>query len=184
MSASTRTGEHILSVAIRLFAEYGYAVTTQEDIAKEAGVAKGLVSYFFHGKEGILLAALKEVKEELAHICHFSEALTPPQQLDQLVDSFCQSYKEKYLLWKMYIPLTISENTREWTRFQAENEFQKLYRPLLHKLLSSLGHQDVDRNILQFEAMRKGALLMCLEGEETISIQHIAENWKALFQKD
>ncbi len=184
MSASARTGEHILSVAIRLYAEHGYAVTTADDIAKEAGVAKGLVSYYFHGKEGILLAALKEVKEELDRICQFSDELSPKEKLGKLISAFCTSFEEKGILWRMYLPLTVAEETREWARFQVEEVFQKTYFPLLTKIFSSLGKGEVDRKIQQFEMMRRGTLLTYLSGNDQISMNELKNSWESMFLID
>ncbi|MEM8898483.1 MAG: TetR/AcrR family transcriptional regulator [Bacteroidota bacterium] len=184
MSASARTGEHILSVAIRLYAEHGYAVTTADDIAKEAGVAKGLVRYYFHGKEGILLAALKEVKEELDRICQLSDVLSPEEKLEKLISAFCGSFEERVILWRMYLPLSVAEETREWARFQVEEAFQKTYFPLLTKIFSSLGKGEVDRKIQQFEMMRRGTLLTYLAANDQLSINELAESWKRMFLTD
>ena len=184
MSASARTGEHILSVAIRLYAENGYAVITADDIAKEAGVAKGLVRYYFHGKEGILLAALKEVKEELDRICQLSDVLSPEEKLEKLISAFCGSFEERVILWRMYLPLSVAEETREWARFQVEEAFQKTYFPLLTKIFSSLGKGEVDRKIQQFEMMRWGTLLTYLAANDQLSINELAESWKRMFLTD
>jgi TetR/AcrR family acrAB operon transcriptional repressor len=45
--------QHILEVAGRLFAHYGYDKTTMDDIAREAGVAKGTLYLYWPSKEAL-----------------------------------------------------------------------------------------------------------------------------------
>jgi AcrR family transcriptional regulator len=54
-----RTRRRILDAACHCFAASGYAKTTVEEIALQAGVSKGLVYHHFRGKEQILEAVLE-----------------------------------------------------------------------------------------------------------------------------
>ena len=64
--------EQILEAANGLFAERGYDEVTIEDIAKSAGVARGLVHHYFGGRKDVYLALL----ERLGGVRE--EALRPP----------------------------------------------------------------------------------------------------------
>lgn len=55
--------EEILASAARLFAEGGYHATTIEDVAEDAGVAKGTVYWYFRSKKALFLAVLRTVSE-------------------------------------------------------------------------------------------------------------------------
>jgi TetR/AcrR family fatty acid metabolism transcriptional regulator len=55
----------ILWAATRAFARKGYAATKVEDIAREAGVAKGTVYIYFSSRDEILLAAFETFVEEM-----------------------------------------------------------------------------------------------------------------------
>jgi AcrR family transcriptional regulator len=50
----------ILAAAVRVFAGRGYEATRVGDIAKEAGVAYGLVYHYFGSKEAVLEAVFRE----------------------------------------------------------------------------------------------------------------------------
>jgi AcrR family transcriptional regulator len=59
--------DQILDAASALFAERGYDEVTIEDVAKAAGVARGLVHHYFGGRKEVLLALLERagvVREE------------------------------------------------------------------------------------------------------------------------
>jgi AcrR family transcriptional regulator len=50
----------ILKAAMELFAHKGYASTTTEEIARKAGISKGLIYHHFKNKETLLIALLDE----------------------------------------------------------------------------------------------------------------------------
>ncbi len=55
----------ILDAAVRVFAEQGYEAARVGDIAREAGVAYGLVYHYFDSKEAVLEAVFGEAWERL-----------------------------------------------------------------------------------------------------------------------
>ncbi|MBX6324157.1 MAG: TetR/AcrR family transcriptional regulator, partial [Rhodospirillaceae bacterium] len=59
--------DYILEAARRLFARYGFRRTAMEDIAREAGVAKGTVYLYFDSKDAVYLAVqARDAAEVLA----------------------------------------------------------------------------------------------------------------------
>ena len=70
--------DEVLDAALALFLERGFAATKVEDVAKRAGVSKGLVYLYFPSKEalveGIVLRAVTPVAEkaiaEVSHVGH------------------------------------------------------------------------------------------------------------------
>jgi AcrR family transcriptional regulator len=52
------TRQRIVAAAFRSLADHGYEAATIKDIAHEAGIAPGLVHYYFETKEELLLAAI------------------------------------------------------------------------------------------------------------------------------
>ncbi len=64
MPAETRT--RIVDAAFTALARDGYEATTVKHIADEAGVAPGLVHYYFKSKEDLVVAALAVCCEQMA----------------------------------------------------------------------------------------------------------------------
>ena len=58
----------LLAAAAELFARKSYNEIYISDIAKEAGVAHGLLSYHFEGKRGLYLAVLENVQDEILEL--------------------------------------------------------------------------------------------------------------------
>src|SRR5258705_1122081 len=63
VSMSTR--DAILDAAQRLFARYGYRKTTVDELAREAGIAKGTVYLYFKSKEEIAVGRIERVLESM-----------------------------------------------------------------------------------------------------------------------
>ena len=59
MEAGERSGQ-ILAAAARVFARQGYQAARISDIAREAGVAHGLVYHYFASKEAVLEAVFRD----------------------------------------------------------------------------------------------------------------------------
>ena len=66
--AAQRTMERILDAAERSIGQKGFSAATLADIAAEAGVSKGLVTYHFSSKEQLLLEVQARVFRRVAAI--------------------------------------------------------------------------------------------------------------------
>lgn len=53
--------EQILECAIGLFGERPYAAVSTTDVAKEAGVARGLINHYFRSKRGLYLEVVRRM---------------------------------------------------------------------------------------------------------------------------
>ena len=62
---STDTREKILQAAFAVLSRQGYENTSIKEIAEEAGVAQGLIHYYFKSKQQLVLAVLAEVCREM-----------------------------------------------------------------------------------------------------------------------
>ena len=67
-----RSTSLILDAAERLFVESGYAATSVERIAAEAGLTKGAIYFYYSNKEGLLDALIARSEES---------AFTPPLEI-------------------------------------------------------------------------------------------------------
>lgn len=67
-SAREKKSKLILDVAIKLLTHKGYVATKMEDVAKEAGISKGLTYFYFKNKEDLYMAVTKKAFDELKSI--------------------------------------------------------------------------------------------------------------------
>jgi len=71
----------IVDAARKLFASRPYDQVTTSEIAKNAGVAYGLIAHHFENKRGLYLAVMNEIAVEIAAV-----QLTPPPEGASLLD--------------------------------------------------------------------------------------------------
>jgi len=64
MESTHSTTDEILKTAFRLFLHYGFKKTTIDDIASEAGIAKGSVYLHFNSKKEILCEVIRKFAKE------------------------------------------------------------------------------------------------------------------------
>jgi AcrR family transcriptional regulator len=90
---ANKTKQSILDAAIKVFSQKGYAGTRFDDIAKEAGVTRGAVTWHFSNKANLLKAALdgamKAYGERLQHILNTN--LSPLNTIRALVKEMLSS---------------------------------------------------------------------------------------------
>jgi AcrR family transcriptional regulator len=57
--------EEIISAALKIFGNKGFAATRAEDIANQAGIGKGTIYLYFRSKEDIYVAAVQHAIDQL-----------------------------------------------------------------------------------------------------------------------
>jgi AcrR family transcriptional regulator len=88
--------QRILSAAVRVFAAQGYESTRVGDIAKEAGVAYGLVYHYFGSKDAVLEAVFREQWGRLLAAVALAEETgeTAPEQLGLVVKIVLRTWRD------------------------------------------------------------------------------------------
>jgi AcrR family transcriptional regulator len=80
--------EQLLASGARLLAERPYDEVSIEEIARAAGVSKGLLYHYFPTKQEFLIAAIERGQEELAELTAPDPDLPPAEQLGASLDRF------------------------------------------------------------------------------------------------
>ena len=76
----------ILDTAVIVFSKSGYYTATVDDIAKEAGIAKGSIYYHFKSKEDLLLSIpVKRFQNHLNQLKETFQVLSPLRKLRRLL---------------------------------------------------------------------------------------------------
>jgi AcrR family transcriptional regulator len=73
MRTETDSREKIISAAYDVLAEKGYDAASTKEIARRAGVAQGLINYYFPSKDDLFIEVLKV---EGQRFCEMSDRLT------------------------------------------------------------------------------------------------------------
>ncbi|MFF2779212.1 TetR/AcrR family transcriptional regulator [Streptomyces sp. NPDC058052] len=153
-----RSRERILTATVELVGLHGYEATTLGDIAERAGVARGLVSYYFPGKRQLLQSAV----HRLMHLT-LAEALEReprtedgPERLARAIDAILGLAVDRPTLMRTHMAGIL----------QAEGfvrcEEQQRLAFLLRDTVERYGSEDVDRDYPLLRALLMGAVVAVL----------------------
>src|SRR5215472_5471739 len=84
METQATTREHIIQAAYRVLTKQGYDATTIKAIAREAGVAPGLLHYYFANKDELLIEVLKDISDRYTESGRERSAALPADQLGEV----------------------------------------------------------------------------------------------------
>ncbi|MBN1755741.1 TetR/AcrR family transcriptional regulator [bacterium] len=136
--------ERILEVAVKLFAEKGYADTGVREIARKAGVNLAMISYYFGSKLGILKEIISEFSEKSLEILNAlkESALSPEDKIRQgiaaIIDLIHHDEKMATIVFKE-VPYRVPEIAR--FKSKRLSQIREVVEPALKRLFKG---EDVD----------------------------------------
>ena len=152
-----RTAE-ILEAARRVFARSGFNETTVDQIAEEAGVAKGTVYLYFSSKQEVFRAALRKGLAELHEqaLLEITAANTNAERLQAFIGARLRYCNENRDFFRIYYTEFANLKVRSST---TQPEFQDLYDQQV-ALLKSLLDAGIRAGELRQLDTRKAAHLI------------------------
>ncbi|MFN8668336.1 MAG: TetR/AcrR family transcriptional regulator [Gemmatimonadaceae bacterium] len=100
-SLRAATRGKLLDAALALFARDGYGDTTVRAIAREAGVATGLLYSHFAGKEALLRALFEQSMSQVRLSFAMAESVPPDERIGALVRASVQLVREHRDFWRL-----------------------------------------------------------------------------------
>ena len=109
-SRRTDTRERALAVALELFAQQGYSVTSLREIAERLGVTKAALYFHFRTKEEILTAILRGYLDGIAALVAEAEAEPrSPERQERLLRRYAAHQEQ----WGSDLALLVRQNATE-----------------------------------------------------------------------
>lgn len=173
----TKRQQSIMDVALALFAKNGFHSTSISQIAKEAGVSKGLMYNYFESKEdllkGILMAAYEEGTEVMTEELKLPD--TPKAHLLNVIVGFEGMLKKRFTFWKLMTALSFQEDVHKLINAEIMPKKEDLIEQFVD-LFKQMGFENPKMEAYLMGAMLDGIALhyMTLEAayplEEMITL--------------
>jgi len=181
------TRGNVLQAALRVLSRHGYAASTLEDIAKEAGVTRGAIYWHFQGKAELYHTLLAQGSQKPFQLLDeiASAANSPTETLRCLIVRLLE-YIEEDQVFQATIELTLFKSEPGIVDAQGEGLAQKyqgglafaqqLEQILRRGIVSGEFRADLDTQVtaLAFNALINGLLLVWLQSSKTFSLKQIA----------
>lgn len=175
-----RTKALILDASLRLFAQKGYHGTSINDIAKEAGISKGLAYNYFPSKqaiaEGIIQNMLK-IGEELAK--EFYKPVDPFERLDNMLEASFNYIKENEDYWKLILNFSLQPDVLDYA-MMISKEFNDKLLAEIKSILKKLGVKNPAMEARLLGAMVDGVSLHYITDKTSVDLKKVK---KAILDK-
>lgn len=152
--------DDIINAALRLFGQKGYESTSITSIAREAGIAKGLLYNYFDSKEHLLeeviLQGFRGILPSLDDLK--SKKQSPEKAFRQILETTRDSVKSNPKFWQLYLRMffQMSENERVEKIFL---KYTQTYFQIIRGLLDDLGVKNPDIELWKLGAQLDGVVL-------------------------
>jgi TetR/AcrR family transcriptional regulator, cholesterol catabolism regulator len=164
----------ILDAVLNLLAREGISGVSMRAVAREAGVALGLVNYHFEDKTSLIRAALHRVAEEDLAILEPDPGLDPTQRLVTVL----RRVAEPHFLTTEYLSLRL----QLWALARAHEDFaeintdaQRRYRAGIARLIRDarpeLTRAECNKRAADIDVVQNGVWLTALLGLDRASVR-------------
>ncbi|KOR78780.1 transcriptional regulator [Bacillus sp. FJAT-21352] len=168
--------EKIRAAAMELFIKQGYYATSISDIAKQAGISKGLLYNYYKGKEELLSEMVEARIKEVAEVMEEAFTLnTPREQLEHIINGAIDNIHQKPEVHRFYLHLqTQPESDEDLIKYShliiEENARQFEFQC---KIFESMGETDSRKRSLYFSSVLQGIMLMISTYQQGFPIEEI-----------
>jgi AcrR family transcriptional regulator len=161
-----RSRDRIMRATVELLAEYDYAGTTLGDVAERAGVARGLVSYYFPSKRYLLQSSTHRLMHLTlgAALATLPEDATADARLARAIDTVLGIAVVRPRLMRTHLAAILAPNAEGF----IEDEEQQQLGALLQGVLRLRGAADpVAAHAELRSALMGGCMGLLLPNAET-----------------
>ncbi|GAA1993058.1 TetR/AcrR family transcriptional regulator [Kitasatospora viridis] len=161
-----RSRRRLMRATVELVDQRGYAATTLADIAERAGLARGLVSYYFDGKRLLMQSATHRLMhlELAAALGELAPDACPQQRLAAAIDQVLRTALDHPRVMRSHLALMLDPDTGG---FVQDPEQQQL-GAILREVLADWGADDpaAEHAVLR-SALMGGCIGVLLPGAQT-----------------
>lgn len=174
----------ILSTALDLFSKKGFDNTSISDIAKAAGISKGLTYNYFKSKDELLEQTLQMLLQKVTEVFNPAAAIiNPKERLEFLIRTNFKLIELDSSLWKMFIQLSLQLD-KESNAHKILNMYWSMLFNNAIEIFKEIGYTNYKSMAYQYGAMMDGlAMQYILLGKENFPFDETLENVIQLFCK-
>lgn len=179
--------DKICAAAMELFIKQGYYATSINDIAKQAGISKGLLYNYYKGKEELLAEMVVARTREVIKVIEEASAIEiPSKQLEYIVEGAINNIQQKPDVHRFYLHLQTQpiadEELIKYSRLLIE-ENAKMFE-VQCEIFERLGVKNPRQRSLYFSTVLQGSMLMIATYPNKIPIAEIKKQIIAEFCKE
>lgn len=165
--------ERILTAALTVFAEKGYHNATISEITASAGVSRGLITYYFPGKEQLALELLARYLDGIAGLIPVDG--TPGERLACFIDNVFVAVHQSLPVQRLALSLMTHPSTRP-VFTQVERDKLGAITDLedtLRTLFAARGADDPALEEVMLRSVLEGVIFKATVYPDTYPLEHV-----------
>jgi AcrR family transcriptional regulator len=157
--------ELIMETALELFAENGFHATSMSQIAKKAGISKGLAYNYFQSKNEILEEILETSYNEIyKNIDINHDGILTDEEFYFFIKKTFQLINRNRRFWKLYTSVVLQTNILEEKNKSMVEKLTPAFN-LIRNFLISKGSKDPEGDLMVISTLLKGASVIMISSD-------------------
>jgi AcrR family transcriptional regulator len=179
-----QTSKKILEAALEQFAKKGFHGTSMNDIAKAAGVSKGLAYNYFQSKKHLLEALLNLFNEMGAEFEQVIEKSNDPHEKLKLLINYSFKYvEEREDYWLLYMSLVFQPDVMENAMKVIDQIYDSFYK-MLEKIFKDIGLKNYVAEARIYGALFDGIFLGYFMNKEKYPLEKVRKQFLKKYSKE
>ena len=179
-----KTREAILASSLKLFSQKGFHGTSISDIAKDAGISKGLAYNYFDSKQNIIEALFKQAFDEAEFLFEGLNSLKDPyEKLQFMINASFDMTVNNEEYWRLYTGLALQPGVVE-TAQRITNEFTSGFLKMLEGVFRKLGVKNSHEEARMFAALFDGLGIQYLLDKKHFPLEKVKKHFLEKYSKE
>lgn len=161
----------IMETSLELFAENGYHATSISQIAKKAGISKGLIYNYFDSKKELLDRLISHGFESIFENFDLNrDGVLTEEEFIQFIKKNFQLLRDNMKHWKLFFSLLLQPKVTD----TFTKDYQKNLEPvflMMSNFIKAKGSKDPEGDLMVISSMLEGAFLYCVVAPEVFPME-------------
>jgi AcrR family transcriptional regulator len=155
----------IMETALELFSENGFHATSMSQIAKKAGISKGLAYNYFQSKNEILEDILETSSNKIYENIDINhDGILTEKEFYYFIKKTFQLINSNRRFWKLYTSVVLQTNILDEKNKSMTEKLSPVFN-LIRNFLISKGSKDPDGDLIVISTLLKGASIIMISTE-------------------
>jgi AcrR family transcriptional regulator len=165
----------IMDTALELFAENGFHATSMSQVAKKAGVSKGLAYNYFESKQNILDEIINTGFDSIySHFDLNHDGILTRDEFEHFIRNSFKAISENRKFWKLYSAIIMQSDLAESLMEKYGDRSQSMMK-MLNQFISSMGSRDPEGDMMVISSMIKGALMIVMSAPDFFPVKQLED---------
>jgi AcrR family transcriptional regulator len=165
----------ILDTALELFAENGFHSTSMSQVAKKAGVSKGLAYNYFESKQDILDEIIKTgIDSVYSHFDLNHDGRLTKEEFEYFIRKSFQIINENRKFWRLYSAIIMQADLAESMMEKYGDRSQSIML-MLNQFVASMGSKDPEGDLMIIGSLIKGASIVMITAPDFFPVEQLED---------